>query len=407
MAAFTTRFVEAIKPAPAGKRTMHWDDGLRSFGIRVSDKGSASYVVMRRVNGKLIRHVIGRSWKVPGAPSLSLAQARDEARAAICDMTQGLDPRATRAVSAATATRHKQSTFDVVAEDFIAGHVVKLRTAKEVSAAIRHKLVPVWGELAINEITRSDVIRLIREHAKDHPHAAQYLLAYVRRLFGWAIAQDVYGLQASPCVAVSASALIGELKARDRVLTDTETRQVWQAAVAIGYPFGDLARFLLLTGQRLRECAEATRDEIDLQKRLWSIPASRMKNDAPHEVPLSPASIDLLTNLPTWNGKFLFSTMDGNKPVSGFSKGKRHLDGRLGDLPAWRFHDLRRTVRTQLGALGVPTNISELVIGHAQPGLHRTYDRYRYLTEKRSALETWADRLAEIVEPAQVRQPAE
>ena len=64
-------------------------------------------------------------------------------------------------------------------------------------------------------------------------------------------------------------------------------------------------------------------------------------------------------------------------------------------IAPWRFHDLRRTMRTGLGALPVPSNICELVIAHARPGLHKVYDLHSYRDEKR--LEHWAARVMEIV----------
>jgi len=56
-------------------------------------------------------------------------------------------------------------------------------------------------------------------------------------------------------------------------------------------------------------------------------------------------------------------------------------------------------MRTGLGGLPVPNNVCELVIAHAQPGLHKVYDRHSYREEKRRALELWAARLLSIVEP--------
>jgi hypothetical protein len=53
-----------------------------------------------------------------------------------------------------------------------------------------------------------------------------------------------------------------------------------------------------------------------------------------------------------------------------------------------------------LSALPVEQHVRELVIGHTKPGLHKVYDRYEYIDEKRKALELWQARLRDIVEPA-------
>src|SRR5204862_7823337 len=89
----------------------------------------------------------------------------------------------------------------------------------------------------------------------------------------------------------------------------------------------------------------------------------------------------------------------GARPISGFSKFKERLDRRMPGMAAWRFHDLRRTMRTHLGALGVSPFIGELAIGHRKVGVHAVYDLHRYEGEIRDAMHKWAARLWSIVEP--------
>src|ERR1700752_3383044 len=140
---------------------------------------------------------------------------------------------------------------------------------------------------------------------------ARKIFAHLRKLFGWAIARGVYGLEVSPCAAVKPAALIGRQEARQRVLSEAEIRALWEATEGLGYPAGPFVRMLLLTGQRLREVAEMQWAEIDLEKALWTIPPERMRGDAAHEIPLAPAAVELLKALPRWNGLFVFSTTGG------------------------------------------------------------------------------------------------
>jgi integrase len=139
--------------------------------------------------------------------------------------------------------------------------------------------------------------------------------------------------------------------------------------------------------------------EVDIDAALWTIPPERMKGDAAHEVPLAAASVAILKGLPRWSGPFVFSNTGGSQPISGFSKLKEKVDSALPGIAPWRFHDLRRTMRTGLGGLPVPSNVAELCIGHAQPGLHKVYDRHGYRDEKRHAFEAWANRVMAIVDP--------
>jgi len=161
----------------------------------------------------------------------------------------------------------------------------------------------------------------------------------------------------------------------------------------------------MLTGARRSEVADARWSEIDLKKKLWSIPPERMKANAAHIVPLSDAAMAVLMSLPhLQRGDYLFSTTLGVKPVNSFDKAKKRLDAAmmqlLDDFPDFVVHDLRRTVRTGLSAIpNVSDLVRELVIGHTKPGLHKVYDQYAYLDEKRFALDSWAARLRGIVSP--------
>jgi integrase len=176
----------------------------------------------------------------------------------------------------------------------------------------------------------------------------------------------------------------------------------------MGYPYGPLFRLLLITGQRRSEVGEARWCEFDLDARLWTIPAERMKADAAHLVPLSAEAMTVLAALPRFDrGDHLFSSTFGAKPINGFSAAKARLDGlmaeRLPGAPAgFVLHDLRRSTRTHLSALPIPDLVRELVIAHAKPGMHRVYDLFAYIDEKRSAMDLWASRLRSIVEPANV-----
>jgi integrase len=168
----------------------------------------------------------------------------------------------------------------------------------------------------------------------------------------------------------------------------------------------------------LREASDLSWSEIDLDKRLWTIPAARMKADAPHLVPLSTEASTILEGLPRFAGAFAFTTTAGSRPVSGFSKAKARIDavmlrlaredaGERGGEPGkvkidpWRMHDLRRTMRTHLSAIPSQDLVRELVIAHTRPGLHKVYDQFAYLDEKRALFEAWGKRLLGIVEPSE------
>jgi integrase len=399
----TDRTLRALKPAPVGKRTVIWDTAVPSLCVRVTDKGNASFSIMRRLHGKLIRRIIGLAWHVP-FPSKEelpypLSAARNDARADLLDICRGIDPKVKREAEREAAERAARETFAVAAKDFLAGHVAKLRSARDIEATFRKYLLPEFGKKPVANITDDDIVRLLKAVAKKSgPYMARNLCAYLSKFFRWAIAQRCYGVRFSPCTEISRKDLLGSPSHRTRVLRDSELLALWKAAEAIGYPGGQFIKVLILTGVRRTEAAAVAWPEIDLEKKIWVIPASRMKSGKAHVVPLSPTAIAVLESIPRWPGPYVFSSLGGKRPISGFGALKKKIDTHLRGVDPWTIHDIRRSVRTGLSALRIPDMISELVIGHAQKGLHRVYDQHSYLSEKRDALETWARHVMAIVE---------
>ena len=194
---------------------------------------------------------------------------------------------------------------------------------------------------------------------------------------------------------------IGKKLPRKRILDDAELRAAWNAAESMGYPYGRAIQLLMLTGQRKSEITEACYSEI--RKSALEVPAERMKSDEAHVIPLGKMAQELIAALPRWNvGDYLFSTTSGEKPINGFSKPKLRLDAAMAaelghPVEPFVIHDIRRTVRTHLSALPIPQHVAERIIGHAQPGLIQTYDRWSFLEEKRQGIELWEARLRDII----------
>jgi hypothetical protein len=286
----TDRALRAMQPASPGTRKMLWDAVVPSFGVRVTDKGKLTFIVMRRLRGKIVRRMIGQY------PITTLAKAREGALEALRDLERGIfDPKEKKEAKARADAHRRANSFTSVAEEFMSRHVAKLRSGPEVKAAIRRELIGRWGARPITEINRRDIVHALEEIADSgRPYAAHKLFNYMSKLFGWAIARSLYGLEVSPCTGIKTSEVIGKKEPRQRVLNDTEIRAVWAAAEGLGDPAAPFIRMLLVTGQRLREIAEMRWAEIDFDKALWTIPPERMKGDAAHEIPLPPIAVEIL-----------------------------------------------------------------------------------------------------------------
>lgn len=225
------------------------------------------------------------------------------------------------------------------------------------------------------------------------------MLAVTRRLFNWAVEEEI--------IAVSP---VGKLKttkeiSRDRVLDDTDIRLVWRAFDRIGAPFGAVGKLLLLTGARRTEVAEMRWSEIDIAGRVWTLPAARSKNKVAHTIPLSEQAIEILNGLKRIESKGDFVFTFGRVAVQGFARKKIELDAAIAadngaPIAGWTYHDLRRTLATNLQKLGVRLEVTEAVLGHtsgSRSGIVGVYQRHDWADEKRTALDAWARKLQAIV----------
>jgi integrase len=405
----TDRTLKSLCPAANGKPYDLKDIGSRGLHVRVLPSGQRTFVLVARYPGhsQPARRALGIY------DDMSLEEARDKAGQWRKEIKKKIDPTKAEKRQQVEKEREQQNTFRAVLAAFNKDKLEGLRRGREVNRDLEKLADDTgWGGRPITEITALEVRDVIKQY-KDRGkiHHAHNLLGYIRRLFNWAIDQQVYaGLETSPCDRLKPNAIIGEKKLRNRILNDAELRAGWIAADRTGYAYGPLFKLLMLTGARKSEVAEARWSEFDLAKKLWTIPAERMKADAAHIVPLSDDAVALLKSLPRGKGDCLFSVNGGNSPVAGFSAAKHRYDAEIlkalresdpkAKLPDFVIHDIRRTVRTGLSAIpNISDLVRELVIGHTKPGLHKVYDQYAYLDEKRLALDAWAARLRSIVDP--------
>jgi integrase len=395
--------IRSLKPAKDGKPYDEKDTQVPGLHVRVMPTGKRTFVLLARFPGS--PNPTRRSLGSYG--ELTLAEARDKANIWRRLIGRGIDPQIQEERDRQAALRQQQTTFGAVAEDFIRDKLPSEKKGGEVAQDIKREFIPRWGNRPIGDITPKEVrdfVKSVKDRGK--PYQAHNLLVTIRRLFEWAIDQHVYGIESSPCDRLKPKAIIGQRLSRTRVLDSDELRAFWRAAGGLGYPYGPLYQLLALLGQRRNEVGRARWSEFNLEQKLWTIPAERMKAGATHVVPLPDDALTILRELPRFeNGDYLFSTTFGRKPVYGFNRAKHDLDQRMRDelpdrtISPFVIHDIRRTMRTGLSALPIPDLIRELVIGHTKPGLHKVYDQHAYADEKRHALDLWAARLRNIVNP--------
>jgi integrase len=376
----TVKNVEAMRPG-AERREIP-DAHMPGLYLVMQPSGARSWAVRYRHHGQSRKHTLG------SYPAVDLKAARALAGKALRAVAEGRDPGREKIEARAA----KVDSIDHIIAEFLERHVRhsnRPRTAQETERLFRLHVLPRWHGRMIHSLNRRDVIDVIdRVVDAGAPIAANRTLTVVKTLFNWCIARDI--ITVSPAQGVKPPTVE---RARDRVLDDSELELVWQVAGKVGYPFGPLVQVLILTGQRRDEVAKMRWAEVDLEKRLWALPRERVKNDRPHEVPLSAAAISVLKAAPRLIGSPFVFTINGTSPSSGYGKNKKRLDALLpASMPHWTLHDLRRSVASGLARLGVNLPVIEKVLNHSSgsfAGIVAVYQRHDFADEKRQALEAW------------------
>jgi len=359
----TIRSVEALEPGQ-----VIWDDKVIGFGAR-RQLDAIAYVIKYRVHGKQRFVTLGRHGV------LTPDQARREAKRLLGEAAGGNDP-----------ARDKSTALGKVIEEYLryAEKTQRPSTYGDTKRYLKVNWEPLHG-CPIAKLKRRDVAKeLARIEANHSPTVAARARAALSAFFNWAIGEG-YDLVANPVTGTNRPS---EPKSRERVLTDDEIKLVWSTSGDDDY--GRMVKLLLLTGQRRDEVGRMSWDEIDLDRRLWTIPDWRTKNRQEQIVPLTD---EVLSLLPERRDGFVFGNGQG---FSGWSKAKSRT---FPDLE-FRHHDLRRTCATVLAdRLGVLPHIVEAILNHIsghKAGVAGVYNRAKYLPQMREALDLWAKHIAAI-----------
>ena len=378
----TTKAVEKMLPDPARRREIP-DGLLPGLYLVVQPSGAKSWAVRFRASGKPAKVTLGRF------PAFALAKAREMARGQFEAVAKGRDPAAEkRAAKGAGQAITLPDTVGQLCDLYIERHLKPnvRRWENNAGPEIENHIRPRLGKLAMTALTRAHVREAVREIGQDHPVAANRVLARLRAVLNWAMAEDLIEVN----VAAGIKRPTRE-KPIDRILSDAELRAVWQATDTLNFPARDFARLLILSGQRRDDVRLMRWSEIDLEGKTWTIDVERYKSRRAHLVPLPDAMVDIIEALPDREkGGYVLSLDGGERPYGNVSKPKAALDT-AAKVTGWTWHDLRRTMRTGLSRLGIREDIAERTIGHSVGGrLGQTYNLHDFAGEKRLALEAWA-----------------
>jgi integrase len=372
----TDRSISHLPFAPTGKRRIVWDALVPGLGVRVTDRGVKSFVLVTRYPGS--PNPTPRSLGVYGA--ITLEAARAKARDWLALIAGGTDP--------AQHLRNKlEQSFQAISEQYLLRKTKDHRSKDWTQSVLNRLVYPSLGAKPITDINRSDIVRLLDRIEDDNGAVmATKTLSIIGRVMNFhASRADDFR---SPIVKEMGRGL-GQ--ARSRILTDDELRVIWKANA--DYPvFGPLLQFILLTATRRNEAGQMRWAE--LEDGIWTIPAARYKTKIDHVIPLSQLALSVL---PERNGEFVFSA-NGRQAIGNYTVHKEAIDAASG-VSGWVIHDLRRTARSLLSRAGIGSDHAERCLGHVIGGVRGVYDRHEYLDEKRMAFEALAAQIDRIINP--------
>lgn len=399
-------------PAPEpgrGAQIDYWDTDSPGFLLRVSARGIRTYCASYRFNGQRRRDKIGHPYDT------SLGDAREAAREIRRKVRRGEDPHLEK-IAAKNA-----EAFEDLADAYV--HWVtppEHRDEENRSApgrpkkswqkdkrAIERDLKPAWKGRKAATITRADVRQLLDGITeRGAPVQANRVHEIIRRMFNWAIRRDLLPADfANPGTGLERN----EERRRQRVLSEAELKRVFNAIKAQKEPFRSAWLLRLYTAQRSVEVAQLSWEQIaeEISGAWWTIPPETAKNAAAHRVPLVDEAVDVLLGLADAEtlGAALekmqgpvFANLQTGRPRTDLW---REIDDMRAKAKVEDFvgHDLRRTAATRMTGLGIPRLHVRKLLNHADAEVTAVYDVHGYAKEKREAVETFAQYLADVVKP--------
>lgn len=382
-----------------GKRdAIHFDDDLPGFGHRLrrgaGDKVLRSWVVQYRRAGASRRLLLG------SGSVLNAEQARIAARKVLAKVALGEDPQGDK-----LARRDKdQQTLRSIIGEYLPAKEKELRprSLREMTRYLTNR--PYFGPLhgmPIDTVSRRDIARrLVAIGRESGSVTADRARAALSGFFTWAMQMGLAEL--NPTINVIKA---NKSPPRQRLLVDKTRANVADELVAIWKACGDddhgrIVKLLILTACRRAEIGGMRWSELDLEKGEWTIPASRCKNKRAHTLPLLPAVTGIIAAVPRMATRDQLFGVRDRAGFSSWGRGKRELDERCG-VRDWTLHDIRRSVATGMGNLGVQPHVIEALLNHVsghKAGVAGTYNRSPYEREVRAALALWEDHVRTLVE---------
>ena len=269
------------------------------------------------------------------------------------------------------------------------------RSAQIWRNSLRDYVLPQLGRTRVDRITTADIMAVLLPHWATKHETMRRIKQRLSRIFRWAVAE---GYRTDDPAGATLDAALprngqstrhfaalphGEVAAAIETVRNSEAWPGTKAAF----------EFLVLTACRSGEVRLSEWREVDLDARIWTIPAERSKTRREHKVPLAPRALAVqgeARRLSQGEG-LIFPSVTG-KPRSDATLSKLLREQGIQAVP----HGFRSTFRDWCGETGQPREVAEACLAHAvRSNVEAAYARSDLLNRRRTLMQAWADYLSD------------
>lgn len=371
---------------------LHFVGGVAGLALQIAPGGSKSWVLRVMVGGRR------REMGLGGFPDVTLAGAREAARAARSKIKLGIDPideaRATR--SALVASRAKDVTFQQCALDYLQSQE-KSWSAKSHTqwlTSLENYVFPSIGQLLVRDVKLANILEILKPIWHTKTETASRIRGRIEKILDCAKATDLRAGE-NPArwkghldVMLAAPFKIQETE-HFKALPYVEVGSFMQRLKRVEGQGAIALQFTILTAARSGQTRGATWSEIDFNDGTWLILKARMKAKRDHRVPLSAAALQILKAQPRFADTDLIFPSSKGKMLSDATISAVLKRMKVNAVP----HGFRSTFKDWCSELtNYPREVSEMALAHTVGDkVEEAYRRGDLYMKRLQVMEDWAE----------------